>query len=245
MNGSGSDRQDLGRLDVARRFSELSTANLADACMRADVPVRCSHAAMRGVAPGSRLAGRACPARHAGSVDVFLEAFSRAQAGDVLVVDNAGRTDEACVGDLIVLEAQAAGLAGLVIWGLHRDTADILAIGLPVYSLGSCPAGPASPRPRPPDALDRATVDGWSVTSDDLIFADDDGVIAVPSGRADEILSMATTIRTTEAGQAGWVKAGVSLRSQLRFGDYLARREQNAALSFRDHLRSVGGAVEE
>lgn len=120
---------------------ELSTANLADACMRASVPVRCSRATMRPVVPGSRLAGRALPARHAGSVDIFLEAFSRAQAGDVLVVDNAGRVDEACVGDLVVLEAQAARLAGLVIWGLHKDTADIAAIGLPVFSTGSAGGG--------------------------------------------------------------------------------------------------------
>jgi regulator of RNase E activity RraA len=41
----------------------------------------------------------------------------------VLVVDNGGRLDEACAGDLVALEAQAAGLEGLVIWGLHRDTA--------------------------------------------------------------------------------------------------------------------------
>ena len=50
--------------------------------------------------------GRALPARHSGSVDVFLEAFTAAQPGDVLVVDNGGRVDEACVGDLTVLEAQ-------------------------------------------------------------------------------------------------------------------------------------------
>ena len=224
---------------------ELSTANLADACMRAGVPVRCSGESMRPVVPGSRLAGRALPARHAGSVDVFLEAFSRAQPGDVLVVDNAGRVDEACVGDLVVLEAQAAGLAGLVIWGLHRDTADITTIGLPVFSVGSCPAGPASPRPRASDALDRANVDGWTVTSDDMIFADEDGVIAVPASRADEVLSIARSIRDTEAGQAKRIKAGESLRSQLRFDEYLASREQNPALSFRDHLRTVGGAIEE
>lgn len=224
---------------------ELSTANLADACMRAGVPVRCNHTSMRPVVAGSRIAGRALPARHAGSVDIFLEAFTGASAGDVLVVDNAGRSDEACVGDLVVLEAQAAGLAGLVIWGLHRDTADIERIGLPVFSLGSCPAGPASPRPRPVDALTSASIEEWAVTTDDVIFADDDGVIALPAARADEIISAASQIRETETGQADLIRAGVSLRSQLRFGEYLSRREQNPALTFRDHLRTVGGAIEE
>jgi regulator of RNase E activity RraA len=81
------------------------------------------------------MAGRACPARHVGSVDIFLEALEAAAPGDVLVVDSGGRLDEACVGDLVVLEAQAAGLEGIMIWGLHRDTADIRTIGLPVFSL--------------------------------------------------------------------------------------------------------------
>src|SRR5260370_16655525 len=128
--------------ELHHRFAALTTAHLADACSRAQVPVRCAPALLRAVVLGSRLAGRVCPARHAGSVDVFLEAFETATPGDVLVVDNAGRLDEACVGDLVALEAQAAGLSGMVIWGLPRDTADIPATGLPVFSLGPIPAGP-------------------------------------------------------------------------------------------------------
>ena len=80
---------------LQHRFAALTTAHVADACMRARVPVRCSCALLRAVVPGSRLAGRVCPARHAGSVGAFLEAFETAAPGDVLVVDNGGRLDEA------------------------------------------------------------------------------------------------------------------------------------------------------
>ena len=128
--------------ELRRRFAALTTAHLADACIRAQLPVRCAPARVQAVVPGSRLAGRVCPARHAGSVDIFLEALEGAAPGEVLVADNDGRLDESCIGDLVVLEAQAAGLDGIVIWGLHRDTADIQAIGLPVFSLGTIPAGP-------------------------------------------------------------------------------------------------------
>jgi regulator of RNase E activity RraA len=169
--------------ELRRRFATLTTAHLADACLRAQVPVRCAPAALSTVMPGSRLAGRVAPAQHVGSVDIFLEALQGAAPGDVLVVDNGGRLDEACVGDLVALEAQAAGLEGLVIWGLHRDTADLRAIGLPVFSLGAIPTGPQRLDVRPHDALASVTVGEWAVGREDVVLGDDDGVLFVPAAR--------------------------------------------------------------
>jgi regulator of RNase E activity RraA len=229
--------------ELRRRFAALTTAHLADACLRARVPLRC--ALLHAVVPGSRLAGRVAPARHVGSVDIFLEALEGTGPGDVLVVDNGGRLDEACVGDLVVLEAQAASLEGMVIWGLHRDTADIRAIGLPVFSLGAIPAGPQRLDARPPDALASAAVAQWTITGADLVLGDDDGVLFVPAARAVELFTIAETIRNIERRQADQIRAGVSLRRQLQFDRYLARRDQVPSLSFREHLRSVGGAIEE
>src|ERR1700759_5392957 len=95
-------------------FEGLSTPLVADACVRAGVPLRVAPPGIIAVIPGQRIAGRALPGRHYGSVDVFLEAFTGAAPGDVLVVDNGGRDDEACVGDLVALEAQAAGIGGVM-----------------------------------------------------------------------------------------------------------------------------------
>jgi regulator of RNase E activity RraA len=200
---------------------------------------------VQAVVPGSRLAGRVRPARHAGSVDIFLEALEGAAPGEVLVADNDGRLDESCVGDLVVLEAQAAGLDGIVIWGLHRDTADIQAIGLPVFSLGTIPAGPQRLDARVLDALASATVGNWTVDHQDLVLGDDDGVLFVPASRAGEVFTLAETIRDTERRQAEQLRAGISLRSQVQFANYLAQRQRTPSLSFRDHLRAVGGAIEE
>jgi regulator of RNase E activity RraA len=231
--------------ELRRRFATLTTAHLADACIRARIPVRCAPAAMRAVVARSRLGGRVAPTRHVGSVDIFLEAFEGAAPGDVLVVDNGGRLDEACVGDLVALEARAAGLGGIVIWGLHRDTADIEAIGLPVFSLGAIPTGPLRLDPRPEDALASATVGDWTVDREDLVLGDGDGVLFVPAARAADVVTLAETIRDTERRQAERMRAGVSLRSQVRFDTYLAQRQQTPSLSFRDHLRAVSGAIEE
>ncbi len=170
----------MDHAELEQRFSTLTTAHVADACIRAQIAVRCAPSALQAVLPDSHVAGRVLPARHAGSVDVFLEAFESAAPGDVLVVDNGGRLDEACVGDLVALEAQAAGLAGLVIWGLHRDSADIRAIGLAVFSLGSLPTGPQRLDVRADEALTTAIVGDWTVSRDDIVFGDEDGVLFRP-----------------------------------------------------------------
>ena len=46
------------------------------------------------------------------------------------------------------------------------------------------------------------------------------------------------------AEQARRVSLGVTLRAQLSFGAYLERRAQTPSLTFRDHLRTSGGAIE-
>jgi regulator of RNase E activity RraA len=235
----------MGPEDLAQRFARLTTAHLADACIRAQVPVRCAPAAMKAVVAGDRVAGRVLPARHVGSVDIFLEALEGAAPGDVLVVDDGGRLESSCVGDLVVLEAAAAGLAGVVIWGLHRDTVDIRAIGLPVFSMGAISTGPLNPGVRPPDALDSAAVGDWIVSRDDLALGDDDGVLFVPAARAEEVFGIAEGIRDTERGQAERMRAGVSLREQVGFSGYLSERSKNPSLTFREHLRAVRGAIEE
>ena len=227
-----------------RLFAELTTAHVADACIRAGVQVCCGPAGMRAVTGGDRVTGRVAPARHAGSVDVFLEAIEAAAPGDVLVVDNRGRLDESCVGDLIALEAKQAELGGIVIWGLHRDTAELKAIGLPVFSLGAIPTGPLRLDASPLNALESATVGDWTVDGQDVVVGDDDGVLFVPAARVDEIVALAATIRDTERRQAERIRSGETLRGQVQFSVYLARRRATPSLTFRDHLREVGGAIE-
>lgn len=226
-------------------FGGLATPLVADACIRAGVPLRVAPTGIGAVIPGQRIAGRALPARHYGSVDVFLEAFSGAAPGDVLIVDNGGREDEACVGDLVVLEAQAAGVGGVMVWGLHRDTAELIQISLPVFSYGRCPAGPVRIDEREPSALVSARFGECMVTRDDIVFGDDDGVVFVADSQAAEVLAAARRIGEVERDQARRIQAGQTLRQQTAFSEYLARRDQEPSYTFRRHLRQVGGAIEE
>ena len=226
-------------------FDGLSTPLVADACVRAGVPLRVAPPGVGAVIPGQQIAGRALPARHYGSVDVFLEALGGAEPGDVLVVDNGGRADEACVGDLVILEARAAGLVGVLVWGLHRDTPELAGIGLPVFSYGRCPAGPARLDDREASALASARVGRCLVTGSDIVFGDDDGVLFVEADHASRVLAAARQIARTERDQARKILAGQTLRQQTAFSEYLARRAAEPSFTFRQHLRQIGGAIEE
>src|SRR5690348_6871084 len=153
----------MDAMGMSALFQDLTTPHVADACLRTSVEVRCAPCDVHALRPTDRVAGRVRPVRHYGSVDIFLEALEHASPGEVLVIDNSGRRDEACVGDLIALETKLAGLAGIVIWGLHRDTPELLEIGLPLFSLGECPTGPLRLDPREAGALVSAGVGSWTV----------------------------------------------------------------------------------
>lgn len=62
-----------------RTYLDLGTPHAAEACMRLGIPVRCAPASTRPLWTGMHFAGRAVPARHYGSVDVFLEAIDSAE----------------------------------------------------------------------------------------------------------------------------------------------------------------------
>ena len=226
-------------------FADLSTALIADACVRLKIALRVASPDIRPLLPGMRVAGRVLPARHRGSVDVFLEVMKKALPGDVLVVDNEGRTDEGCVGDLTVLEARAWGLAGLVVRGYHRDTNELVRLRFPVFSYGSYPAGPRRLDQRGPLDLSSAQWDGFTVDSDDGVFGDDDGVLFVRWSKIEDVLKVAKSISNVERKQAETIRAGKKLSEQLDFDQYLAKRNSDPSYTFRRHLRERGGAVEE
>ena len=165
----------------------LTPAHFADACQQQGIDPRLAPQGLGPMVTGVHVTGRVLPVRHSGSVDIFIEVISQAEPGSVLVIDDNGRRDQACIGDLVAGEAKLAGLAGILVWGCHRDTQEIRALGLPVFSFGAFPSGPRTASERDPDALTSARVGDVVVDAGHVVVADDDGAIFLPADKVREI----------------------------------------------------------
>ena len=138
-----------------------------------------------------------------------------------------------------------SGIAATVCWGTHRDTAAIAAMGARVWSLGTCPNGPLELRRRVDDRARRAGSSvPVTVTLDDYVFADDDGVVVVAAEELDTVVETARDIAAREGAQAVRLLKGELLRTQFDLEKYVAKRQSDPNYTFREHLKSFGGAIE-
>jgi regulator of RNase E activity RraA len=224
---------------IADKFPDLSTSLVASACQQLNVGLRVAPAGIRSLRAHQRLIGRVIPVRYYGSIDVVLEALEHSNPGDVLVIDNKGRLYEACIEHLTVLEATSAGITGAVVWGVHRETDKLRALDFALFSYGSFPRETVQLRQAPPDSLAAARIGIATVTRDDVVVADSDGVLFVPNSRLGDILQAASSIGMNQSDRAGLVGKGTNLRQQFGFRRYLTVRQEDPTYTFRKHLRSV------
>jgi len=223
----------------------LSTPLITDACIRNSIPLRLAPFGIHPILPGWKIAGAAIGVKHFGSVDVFIETIHSAKSGDILIIDNGGRTDEGCIGDLTVLEALNAKMRGVVLWGIHRDTSEIKKINLPVFSFGAYPLGPVRKVSEIDDEDKIVRFGDEIVTNDDYVFADEDGVTFVHQQYLKTILDTATELSEKERKQADQIKQGKNLYQQFEFDKFLDLKKIDPGHSFRAYLKNIGGAIEE
>ena len=226
--------------DVFERFRKMSTPLVADAIIRLGLPAKIAPGGVGPLVAGSKFAGPVSPVVLNGYADRVLEGVYRSDAGDVLVLDNHGRSDEACFGDLAAYEARSQGLVGVVIWGRHRDSAELMEIGVPLFSYGPYPLGMQREYEAVDDPFARCRFGDVTVDRGELVFADDDGVVFVPSGQIDAVIDAAEALRAAEQTQVDRIRAGTTLREQLQFDDYLRAKENDPTYTLGEHMKKLG-----
>ncbi|MDC7699445.1 RraA family protein [Vogesella indigofera] len=144
----------------------------------------------------------------AGSVGDFIDEVA---AGDVVVIDNDGRTDCTVWGDIMTQYAGLRQIAGTVIDGVCRDVNKVLDDGYPMFSRGRF-MRTGKDRVQVEAVGGTVSIGTARVAARDIVVADANGVVVVPRERAAEVAALAQQIETVEA----------AIRQQLAQGSPLA-----------------------
>ena len=198
--------------DLIEKFKEMDTTCISDALDR--LGIKCGCEGIVPIVSGSKAVGTAFTVKYRpcgvekGTVGDFMDDV---QPGQVIVLDNGGRTYGTVWGDIMTFYAQRRGIAGTVIDGVCRDLPRILESKYPIYTRGRFMV----------TGKDRVEVDGINVPvsisdvqvkPDDIILCDDTGVVVVPAEKAEEVLAIAIEIDETEQKILELLAQGMTLR---------------------------------
>ncbi|MFP4537314.1 MAG: RraA family protein [Dichotomicrobium sp.] len=136
-------------------------------------------------------------------------AIELAAPGDVLVAAAQGFEDVAVWGGLMTRAAMQRGIAGLVVDGAVRDSAEIAELGFPCFARCAVPRGPHKGFGGSVDAP--VACGGVTVSSGDLVIGDADGVTVVPLARVTATLAAVRALKEREAATIAKMADGASL----------------------------------
>jgi 4-hydroxy-4-methyl-2-oxoglutarate aldolase len=185
------------RSEILGRLERLYPAVVADCLDKIGVRSNVMHPRIRPLYPEARMAGFASTV-HAVHVDAppanpddyyrgELQAVDALEPDDIMVVST---VEGSYWGELLATASRYRGARGIVVDGYTRDTLQLIEMQFPTFVAGiSCH-----------DSLGRIDVDavgvpiecgGVHVEQGDLVLADFDGVVVVPSAVAEEVITLA------------------------------------------------------
>ncbi|WP_437223676.1 RraA family protein [Planctomicrobium sp. SH661] len=119
-----------------------------------------------------------------------LIAVDSLTAGDVMIAAAHGSMRSGIWGELLTTAARNRGCVGVVVDGAVRDVAKMRSYDFPVYARGVCPLD-SQHRQRVCDYDVPVQILGVTIHPGDLVVADEDGIVFVPSKLEEEVLEYA------------------------------------------------------
>ncbi len=172
--------------EVIKAYASLSPNELCDVLELSCVVRYEIHPLWSGI---PRVAGPAFTVR-TGKHDnlMFHASIYLAQPGDVIVVE-AGDDEMAVAGGNVCAIAQRRGVAALVVDGVIRDVVESREKRFPVFARGASPI----PAKRVGEGGMNVQIrcGGVVVNPGDVIVADEEGIVVVPRGRAEDVVAKA------------------------------------------------------
>ena len=171
------------------KYQGLLSTDISDALSQAcamDIGIQCQIAQGEDV---PRIFGLAYTVRCENRSNTYLhDAIYSAPSGAIIVVE-AEAHDYAIAGGNVCAIAQKNGIAGFVLDGVFRDVGEVRSIGFPVFARGVYPKpGKKGPEGR---AQIQIQCGGLMVSPEDLVVADEEGIVVIPSMDIKSVLELA------------------------------------------------------
>lgn len=131
-------------------------------------------------------------------------------AGSVIVIDNQGCEDCTVWGDILTHMARIKGIAGVVVNGAVRDIKLIRELQFPLF-YRSVYMRSGKNRVYKSEEQCPIEINGVVIKPGDMMFADDNGVLAIPLHLLEEVIDKATNIHLTEQKIIESIYAGSTL----------------------------------
>ena len=194
---------------TALRLARLATPLLSDALDRLNGLSGLERFNRAGKLVGVALTVKTRPGDNLG----MYHAMTLMQPGHVLVVDGGGDMNNALCGDLMRTYAISKGCAGFVVDGAIRDVASFESGEFPCYARGVVHRGPY--KSGPARIGETVSVGGQAIANGDVIVGDEDGVVAFPLNRLDEVIAAAEKKLTAENGVLEEIASGATRQTWL------------------------------
>ncbi len=183
----------------------VGTASLHEAAGRAGaLPHR-----VKPLSSSMQISAPAFPVRSPRGDNLWLHrALEQAPAGSVIVADVGEGEGFGYWGEVMARAAIARGLAGIVLTGGVRDSARLAALGFPTFCASIAIQGTIKDFDGDGALGVPVRIGEIVVEPGDVIVGDADGVVCIPSAKADEIISAAERREAEEADIFRRLEAG-------------------------------------
>lgn len=211
-------------------FEGLDTPGVSDAMDKLGIPGQAM-----GIAPlanyskvivGPAFTVKYVPASTpAGSVGDFIDDVA---VGDIVVIDNDGRTDCTVWGDIMTQYAALRGIAGTVIDGVCRDVNRALSDDYPMFSAGRF-MRTGKDRVQVESVNQVVSIGQARVGARDIVVADANGVVIVPREHARKVAETAQKIEGAEAAIRDSIAKGSTIgEARKAVGYHTLQRKASA-----------------
>lgn len=149
-----------------------------------------------------------------------LFAIDAMKAGDVLVIDVKGITSRAGLGSINAEVVKRLGGKAIVVYGAVRDFHELSNIGIPIFCLGSSPAGPH--KGVKGNVNTTIAIGSASISPGDIIIGDADGVVCVAKEDIEMVLEASYARLKEEESWMQIIEDGGSMLDVLNLRGKLA-----------------------